>query len=433
MKEKLLKLLKNKDEARAALVTKSNVSEDVAEVRGINAQLQTIDAEIVELRNMIDAIPAEVPKTEDKPEGRGEELKPQGELRAAGSSFNPMTSYGFSTNKEAEERAELTEKYEKRGADLKAKKPVIFDFSELPQFRSVTIGGGTLVVPKKYGTTINDTFNNVSSLIDVVNAVPLDGGESFEQAFLVTPSGSGGYTAEEAAYTTAEPVTSYVSIAKAKVTSYAEMSEESIKLPNINYQSLVALNITKAIRKTISAQIVVGLGTTNTITGIFNAPVNVIPLASDLEVSAIDADTLDNIVFGYGGDEEVEGGQYLILNKTDLAAFAAIRSSVGERLYDITLNGNIGTISSKGSYSVRFIINSICPALSAVGTSADTYCMAYGSPMTYMMPLFSQLEVSESRDYLFKNGQVAFRGSVLCGGNTASYKGFQRIKKVTAV
>jgi HK97 family phage major capsid protein len=433
MKEKLLKLLKGKEEARTALVTKSNASEDVVEVRGINAQLQAIDAEIVELRNMIDAIPAEIPKTEDKPEVLGEEKKPVGEMRKAGSGFNPMSVYGFETNKEAERQADLTEKYEKRGADLKAKKTVIFNLDELPEFRSVTIGGGTLVVPKKYGTDVKDTFNNVSSLIDVVNSVPLDGGESFEQAFLVTPSGSGGYTAEEAAYTTAEPVFDYVSIAKAKITSYAEMSEESIKLPNVNYQSWVSTNISKAIRKTISAQIMTGVGTTNTITGIFNAPVKVIPTATDLEVSAINADTLDKIVFGYGGDEDVEGGQYLVLNKIDLAAFAAVRSTTGERLYDITLNGNTGTISSKGSYAVNFIINSICPALSLVGTVADTYCMTYGSPANYMLPLFSQLEVSESRDYSFKNGQVAFRGSVLAGGNTTSYKGFIRIKKVAAI
>ena len=36
MKKKLLKLLQTKEEARQAIVTKSEQSEDVAELRGIN-------------------------------------------------------------------------------------------------------------------------------------------------------------------------------------------------------------------------------------------------------------------------------------------------------------------------------------------------------------------------------------------------------------
>jgi len=154
-----------------------------------------------------------------------------------------------------------------------------------------------------------------------------------------------------------------------------------------------------------------------------------IPLASDLVIVEIDADTLDNIVLGYGGDEEVEGGCDLILNKIDLAAFAAVRDAEGDKLYKIKLNGNTGTISSEGSFEVPFIINSICPSLTAVGTATDTYCMAYGKLMSYEMPIFSAFTVEESRDFKFKSGQIAYRGSVWAGGNVVSYKGFTRIKK----
>jgi len=70
MKDKLMKLLKAKQEARTALVTRSNASEDVAELRGINTQLQTIDGEITELRGMIDAVKDAPPAADPVPEQR---------------------------------------------------------------------------------------------------------------------------------------------------------------------------------------------------------------------------------------------------------------------------------------------------------------------------------------------------------------------------
>lgn len=65
MKDKLLKMLKAKEEARAALVTKSDKSEDVAELRGINGQLETINTEIAELRSLIDGCADDLTETEE--------------------------------------------------------------------------------------------------------------------------------------------------------------------------------------------------------------------------------------------------------------------------------------------------------------------------------------------------------------------------------
>lgn len=57
MKTKLLAMLKVKEEKRTALVSKSEKSEDVAELRSINTQIQSLNDEITELRGMIDALP----------------------------------------------------------------------------------------------------------------------------------------------------------------------------------------------------------------------------------------------------------------------------------------------------------------------------------------------------------------------------------------
>jgi len=317
---------------------------------------------------------------------------------------------------------------EQRGADLKAGRSVQFAIEELTELRAITIASGDLVVEKKYSTSLNDSFGEVSGTLDVVNAVVLNGGESYRKGF-VKGYGEGDYTAETGNYVETDPEFDYVDINKVKITAYTEITDEALKLPNVAYQSYVAQNIQTAIRKKISKMILNGTGT-NSFVGIFNAPTNVIPTASDLGIAEITSDTLDDIVFSYGGDEEVEGVATLFLSKADLATFASIRGNDGRKLYTITPRGNTGIISSAGSFNVPYIINSAAPALSATGTANNTYCMAYGVPVNYEMPIFSNLTVEESRDFKFRTGQVAYRASIWAGGNVASHKGFVRVKKV---
>lgn len=427
-KKKLLALLAKKETRKAELVKNAEGSENVEELRSISTEMDSLNEEIGELRSLIDSLPDEVEPPAGQEAGGEQRSTPAGQL-------NVLSTFGMQQQGQQKEEGrseeELKNMYEKRGADLKEKRSVTFDISEVPEFRAVSIGGGSLVVEKKYSQELNGKFNEVSSLVDVVHAVPLIGGESYTKGFEVS-SGEGDYTAEDGTYKDAEPKFDYVTIGKAKITAYAEMTDESMKLPNVDYQARVAKNIGEALRKKITKQIIVGAGGANAITGIFNAPPNVIPTASDLPIDQIDADTLDKIVFGFGGDEEIEGGGYLILNKKDLAAFAAVRSTDGKKLYKIKKNGNTGTISSDDSFEIPFIINSACAPLSAEGTAADTYCMAYGMVQAYELPVFSQISVEESRDFKFQTGQIAYRGSVWAGGNVAMHKGFVRVKKAAA-
>lgn len=425
-KKKFMAMLQKKEERKAELGKKAETSEDVKELRSISEEITTLNEEINELRSLIDSFP-------DDEDGDGLGAK-EGEQRSLPvGSTNVIATYGIGQTHESEKRtAELEKAYEKRGEDLKAKRAVTFELDEMPELRAISLGGGTLINEKKYSSTLSETFNQVSSTIDLVNPVPLMGGESYEKGFVVS-YGEGDYSTETGEYNETDAVFDYVSVGKAKITAYTEISDEATKLPNVNYQDLVKKNISIALRKKISKQILAGAGGSNAITGIFKAPAKVIPTATDIVISEIDADTLDKIVLGYGGDEDVEGNGYLILNKKDLAAFAAVRSTTGEKLYKITLNGNTGTISSSESFQVPFIINSACAALSDSATLADTYCMAYGMMHSYEMPIFSAVTVEESRDFKFRTGQIAYRGSVWTGGNVVVYKGFIRVKKGTAV
>lgn len=299
---------------------------------------------------------------------------------------------------------------EKRGNALKEK-------------RAVTVGSSNVVLPKYSAYDIRPTFNQVSSLIDRVNYKELKGGESFEQPYLVG-YGEGDYTAEGADYATAEPVFGYAPIAKSKVTAYAEDSEETLKLPAADYDNVVVNGISVATRRKLTKEILIGTGATNRLVGIFSAAATAIDAATDLEISAIDDKTLDNIIYAFGGDEDVEDIAVLILNKKDLKAFATLRNSDGKKTYNVVNNGNTGTIDG-----VPYIINSACKAISDPATTAGQYAMAYGPLSNYTLAVFSDLDVQRSTDYKFKQGMIAHRGSIFAGGNVTSKNGFLRVKK----
>jgi Predicted phage phi-C31 gp36 major capsid-like protein len=293
----------------------------------------------------------------------------------------------------------------------------------LKENRSVTVGSSNIIMPRHDATDIQPTFNEVSSLIDRVRHRTLIGGESFRQPYLAG-YGEGDYTAEGADYADAEPIFNYAAINKAKITAYAEDTEEVLKLPAADYDAAVMEGISVALRKKITREILVGDGSTNHLVGIFSSAATAIDPETDLTLSAINEDTLDEIIYSFGGDEDVEDDAVLILNKKDLKAFAMLRTADGQKVYEIENRGNTGTING-----VPFIINSACAALSDPNTPADAYCMAYGPLSNYTLAIFSDAEIMRSTDYKFKQGMIAHKGSIFVGGNVTAKNGFLRIKK----
>lgn len=280
---------------------------------------------------------------------------------------------------------------------------------------------------------LNQTVNPVSALIDMVKAVPLQGGETYQRGFVKDYGADGaGATEEGAAYNDVEPSFGYVTIEKQKVTAYTEEPEEMQKLPNADYDSVIEGSVSKAIRRFLSRQILIGDGTTANLKGIFYNPTKaaeqVIDPATDIDtITAIDDGTLDEIIYSFGGDEEVEGVATLILNKQDLKAFAKLRDKQGRKVYTIVNRGQTGTIDG-----VPFVINSACAAVSDSKTAAGAYEMAYGYLQSYELAIFSDIDVRRSDDYKFKNGQTAFRASMFAGGSVAAWNGFIRVKKAAS-
>ena len=308
----------------------------------------------------------------------------------------------------------------KRGKALKAGNRVSRAFKN-------TLTSSSTVLTQHTAPDLNPTFNEISGLVDRVKIIPLPGGESYKRGF-IKGYGEGDYTEEGADYTNTEPTFGYAEMTKTKITAYCEEPEEIIKLAPADYDRTIGNSVEIAIRKKLTRQILVGEGGAGKLCGIFYNPTNeaddIIERKKDISVAAIDENTLDEIIFSFGGNEDVEDVAVLILNKADLKAFATCRKTDGNKAYSVARRGNTGTIDG-----VPFIINSACKAVSATATAAGAYCMAYGPLSNYEMPVFSDMDIKRSTEYKFKQGQIAHRGDIFVGGNVAAHNGFLRVKK----
>lgn len=316
---------------------------------------------------------------------------------------------------------------QKSGKALKDGKGVKYQAKTLTNPRNTLTTSTGIVMPKHTSPDIAPTFNNVSSLIDRVKTVPLPGGESYQRPFVISYGDGAGSTAEGADYNTNEPMFGYSDIVREKITAYAEEPEEMQKLPDADYDGVVEESVVRSIKRYASRQILIGPGGTGKFRGIFFNPAketdDIIDRSTDLELTVIDDGTLDEIIYSYGGDEEVEDVAVLVLNKKDLKKFAKLRDKQGRKVYTIVNHGNTGTIDE-----VPYIINSACAEISTDTNNAGKYCMAYGPLSNYEVAVFSDIDAQKSTEYKFKQGQIAYKACVFMGGNVVAKNGFLRVK-----
>lgn len=331
-------------------------------------------------------------------------------------------------NIDKEEEKRISEKAE----ELRAGKAI--KLSTGIEKRTVTVSGSGVLVPARTKREIADSYDKPSSLVDRLNVVPMDGGESYDVPFEKT-IGEGGITKEGEAATTAEPTFDHVATNKVKVTAYAEVSEEVEKLPDADYLTRVQQSVTKALKKKIGKMVITGSESDDpkSFNGIYNTPTKVITGNDDVSIASIDADTLNTIVFALGSDEETEDEAILILNKADLEEFAKVKDADGKFTYKITRNKGTGKISyQNGSAEVEYVINSACNSLTKASTE-DTKTMIYGALENFELPVFSEIEVKVSDDYKFKEGMKCIKATVMVGGTVSKYNGFVRVLKLQSV
>ena len=426
VKEKLQARKDALNQKKADLFAKTKESSDATELKSITDQLISINEEITSFDELLKLAELTPPADEDE---RTKHVNNREGANLIGTSADFIQGQGFIPASEGR-WAQFDGEFEKRDVlgktlkNIRADEHVESPFSIFGELRTIAVGSGSsIVVPNYYSNEIVSDFPVVSSLIDSVEHLTLDGGDSFRQPYIIG-IGGGSYTGEGQEAWEAETEFDYVDIERTKITAYAELTKELFKMPNAAYADVAFQNIRTSMRKTLSREIMVGDGSKNHITGIFSAGATAIDPTTDYGISAITDTTLDEILFQYGGDEEVEAPAVLILNKFDLLAFSKVRTSTKQKFYDIKLNGNGGNING-----VPFIINSACKALTASNTGVGEYCMAYGNLSSYLLCEFSRTEVSRSDDYKFRKGMTCYLGECYFGGNVIKKNGFLRIVK----
>ena len=317
---------------------------------------------------------------------------------------------------------DMTEMGKALAAGERVKIDVVDTLASLRQ-NAGTLATGPIVSPQGGGSEIHDGFaGQVSSLLDMVNAVNLHGLGSWEEPYVVSDMAAQGgniKTNSGKARTESDPTFAKAKLAAYEATTTSFIDKKISQLSPADYAAKIRIMALRALRRKVNDLIVNGDGQASPdMFGILNAKNtdgNAI-FANLSDVTAINENTLNSLVFGYGGDEFVGGHARLTLTKANLKAFGALRgTNEKQRLYKITAdasNPNIGTIEDGG----LIVPYTIC---SAIGDSK----LAYGDPINYMLALFSDYVIGVDESVKSVERMFAILGDVTVGGNLTVDKG----------
>lgn len=402
MKTKFKKIIENKEKelnakrsAKKDLEARSDKSESLEELQAINKELRSLNsdidnivAELEELKEMYGEM--DEPAEGGAPAGEGEGTRSQKVVAITGARG------GKPEGDDAEKRAQAFANSGRMSISNK-------------EARAVLISSGKIATPTEV-SGINEKFNTVSSIVDMVKITDAEGMGAYKVAY-EDADAIAAATAENTKYNESDPTFGFVEITPEKATVLSYISEEVQKQTPLKYEEKTKANALVALRKRAANVI-----TTKLLASAIN---------TELSLGDIDATTLRKITLNYGGDENVVGGAVLFLNKADLIAFGDVRGTNEKKaVYEITpdaSNPNTGIIKD-GGLSVKYCINSNAAAHSAAEASTKT--MFYGNPHAFELALFGDYEVKVSEDFKFDSGLLAVRGSVQLGGGVVQKGGF---------
>ena len=407
IKQRLAEIKAELTKLRASIATAKD-----EELDGIEEQIAKLETERTSLRKRLEmqnaakrAAMMESEDDEDESDDEDEE-NDEPEVRS-------VASQGQSRQqKRADERKK--EKEMRGAAWRKNNRTVVLDSSVL--------------IPEKKSSTLNPyPFNEVSSILNVVNYLDVIKGESYEEPFIVDTgmadyTGQAGANGEGGEYKEVGMDWDTVKINKTKITAYSEITKELEKTPDANYAGAVEGNVTVSLRKKLAREIVIGDGADGHFVGIMSSAVKANTVA-DYNLGVINENTLDELILNYGGEEDIESSMALLLNKLTLLAFSRVRGSDKRKVYNINYANN--TIDG-----IRFYTSSSVKSFEAAATG-DAF-LAYGDFNKYRVAVFSDIETARSTDYKFRQGITAFRGDVFMGGNIIAYKAFIRVFKAAS-
>lgn len=293
---------------------------------------------------------------------------------------------------------------------------------------AVTTGSSGVVGPTGVGQINDLAGNTISGLIDLIKITDCTGMSSYKVPYEASDPEASDFTDGQAP-SESEPTFGSVELTPKLSGLLAYISREIRKQSPALYEEKVQAAVRRALRrilseKAVTALLASGLNTTMALTGATGKELFTPTLLSD-------------IILSYGGDEGVDGVAYLMLNKADLKAFAAVRGT-NEFLpvYSITPdpgNPSLGTIKDNNGLSCRYCLNKNITSLATAtlnGSAQKT--MVYGNPQCLEMGLWGGVEVNVNEGYKFGEGLLTIRGEVMSATDVTVKNGFVVVTAKTA-
>ena len=301
--------------------------------------------------------------------------------------------------------------------------------------KQTTLAPGSIVQPTGAGSDIRDPLGNVvCSVVDEVYVQDLTGMGAYLEPYVISEidakGGKVSTNAGKARTASTDPTFGVAKISPYELTTTSYVDRNIARLTPANYYAKVFAMAMRAMRRDTVEMIFNGDGQgTPDMYGIKNAK-NVAGSAifASLNVEEVGPDLLTDLMFAYGGDEELGGNCRLYLNKKDLQALGKLRgTNEKRRLFDIVPdagNPNTGIIREGGTI-VPYSISSKLTALSAsTAGSSDIQTMVYGDPMNYELGLFGDYTVRVDESVKAVERMLTILGDAMVGGNLIVDKGF---------
>ena len=401
MKKFLMDLISRKQQAIADMRKKANESQDINEVRSLGEQIASAQQEIEEARaklaecnTNLGNVRAEMDEGEEDNGEDGEEEQPAPDNNARSRNFAPgRVVASFDTRSNAPQARAAMEQRAKAFANT-GRMTV-----GTGETRATLVSGGKIATPTEVGG-INDAFNQVSSIVDLVKVTDCEGMGAYKVAYEIASATAATQT-EGAAVTENDPTFGFVEITPQTEAVVSTISKQVRKQSPLNYEAKVRESALVALRKRAAKLI-----TDKLIASALN---------TKLTSVTIGADTLRKLALNYGGDEAIEGGAYLFLCKADLISFGDIRGTQEKKsVFEIIPDSNPNTgVIKDGGLAVKYVLDN---------NLADTELL-YGNPMCFELALFSDYEIAVSDDAAITKLMLTIVGDVSLGGGVVVKNG----------
>lgn len=262
-------------------------------------------------------------------------------------------------------------------------------------------------------------LNTVSSIVDMVTVEDCTGLGSYRVAYQDSAAEAVAATAGTAP-TDSPAGFKYVDLTPATFVALGYVDKGIRKQSPLAYEEKVLASARTALRRQLSKAIATAAPA--------SALAEKLALTSSAATFSFTPSFLSDLILSYGGDESVDGGAVLFLNKADLKALAAVRGK-NEYLpvYSILPdagNPNVGVIKDNYGLSCRYCLNANVPALStATLTTSATSFMFFGDPKNITLGLWGSADVDVSDGYKFAEGLLTVRGEVSAAADLTAKNG----------